>query len=344
MKPLNNNLNTEQLQNIHSLINILQMSLVHRRQIGSNKNTGELCFIERGEDNEVMYSPIDSEKEEWNFDEDGKNILMFDYQGIDPYINPTLTLHQAYNNPTSTIQEPYIKPTLTLQKNSFLIDDNKRIRFNSRRVADIISNEIKDLELREKAISFENLILKKLSLSPSPASIRTTHNLYIEYIDIIDNKDYKDAKLEVLTNRLKETIPELEAKRNEVIRKKTTSSILRKIKIRVVTFILISLTFFVVYFYANNDFELEYYIPIENEVTSNITSSNKQITKPITTIKEQKIIRKSYTTSEIKKIILNTKLKIGEWRQNKIIESFKNKKFSNWEAINQVKKIATKKY
>jgi len=344
MKTLNNNLNTEQLQNIHSLINILQMSLVHRRQIGSNKNTGELCFIERGEDNEVMYSPIDSEKEEWNFDEDGKNILMFDYQGIDPYINPTLTLHQAYNNPTSTIQEPYIKPTLTLQKNSFLIDDNKRIRFNSRRVADIISAEIKDLELKEKAISFENLILKKLSLSPSPASIRTTHNLYIEYIDIIDNKDYKDAKLEVLTNRLKETIPELEAKRNEVIRKKTTSSILRKIKIRVVTGILISLTFFGVYFYANNDFELEYHIPIESEVTSNIISSNKQINKPITIIKEQKIIRKSYTTSEIKKIILNTKLKIGEWRQNKIIESFQNKKFSNWEAINQVKKIATKKY
>ncbi len=285
-----------------------------------------------------------------------------------PSMYRTSTVPVPSKNHTHTVPVPYTNNLLIhdISKNrkieNILIKgtNSQIIFFNKKRQADIISNTITDENLQKKAFEFENLILNKLTSGISNRSIRNTHNMYLIYINIINNKKVQNKvfQLDLLYNKLlnsvvlaKQESIRTNSRLNEfdktLIQKENKKNIFFKIKIQIFSFLIVVTVLAAITYFLNLKYD---FIPTLFNQFSFVKKigefkENKIFKIPTTTtgINDQK---KRFTKNQVLDLIKNITVnkKISTWRKGYILNKTVNQEFTENELKQKIRNLAYKNF
>ena len=249
-----------------------------------------------------------------------------------PSSNPHLTVSEGYNDRHSTVSE---------EMRNFLSEDEKSIIINSNIIVERLSFDIKDNELKQKALRFEVLILERRTMIADNNSRgkKTLANLYLRYENVMKNSHRKGTEMDILIKELSKIIDDSyhEKKSIEVDKAKRALTKSWQIAAGFIALTVVSLTI-IIFTFLPEIFSL-------NIKSSGTTTDNTSLNK---LIEEEEAIEavksasgtsettKSWTKEEILTMIneasKRTRIKVWEHRQTKILKYFYNKKLSKADA------------
>jgi len=248
-----------------------------------------------------------------------------------PSSNHHLTVSEGYNDRHSTVSE---------EMRNFLSEDEKSIIINSNIIVERLSFDIKDNELKQKALRFEVLILERRTMIADNNSRgkKTLANLYLRYENVMKNSHRKGTEMDVLIKELSKIIDDSyhERKSIEVDKAKRALTKSWQIAAGFIALTVVSLTI-IIFTFLPEIFSLNISgTTTENTSLDKLIEEEEEATEAVKSASVTSESVKSWTKEEILTMInetsKRTRIKVWEQRQTKILKYFYNKKWSKADA------------
>ena len=320
------------LETISAVMTVLQLTLLHRRQVGVYLPEQKLCFVEV-EKGEVILSPIGEEIETFDFNPKIEDVFIPSYSQELGQINPSFTLSTPSFHHNDILSTPYLRPKHTLINSVYLLQNGAIIDFKEGRTAEVIADKLDEGDLQEKAFEFENLILAKLNLEGSMASYSTAHKNFTKYQGIIaDSEAHKLSRLRKVSEDVKKNTAKLVANK-QTNYEQTGALYMRK---KITSWSVAVIAFLVVLFIAYKIISATYFNDSSAVVkTENVTITALDNKRPNTIYRIEKVI------TEFEK---DSGVSISPWRQGKIKNEINGVLMSDSELDKFVREFAVKTF